>query len=140
MPDETISASHDQRFPTFLAGDTISLRSLEHTDLDVLCGWFADREVVRYSLSAWIFPCSLHETQTWLDATIHDKHTLTLGIVEHATDALIGFAGITSISLINRSGEYFILIGNKQCWSHGSGRGSRRFHPAQPATIWRQRR
>ncbi|WP_413699615.1 GNAT family N-acetyltransferase [Psychromonas sp. KJ10-10] len=36
-----------------------------------------------------------------------------------ATGDLIGYAGISSISVLNRSGEYFILIGNKQYWGKG---------------------
>lgn len=110
-----------QEAPAFLTGQSIALRALELSDGDALWRWFADREVVRYSLSMWLFPTSRHETQTWLERTISDKHTLTLGIVERSSSALIGFAGIASISLINRSGEYFILIGNKACWSRGYG-------------------
>jgi RimJ/RimL family protein N-acetyltransferase len=121
MLDLTTQANSNQASPSFLAGQDISLRSLELSDLDDLWHWFADREVVRYSLSLWLFPYSRHETQTWLERTLTDKHTLTLGIVEHTSGALIGIAGIASISLINRSGEYFILIGNKDCWSKGYG-------------------
>src|SRR5215216_7516066 len=121
MSDFTTQASSDQAFPTFLVGQSVSLRSLELSDVDALWYWFADREVVRYSLSLWLFPFSRYETQTWLERTISDKHTLTLGIVERTSGALIGFAGIASISLINRSGEYFILIGNKAWWSKGYG-------------------
>jgi RimJ/RimL family protein N-acetyltransferase len=121
MPDLTTHATSDQTFPTFLAGQSVSLRSLELSDVAVLWHWFADREVVRYSLSLWLFPYSRHETQSWLERTLQDKHTLTLGIVEQPTDALIGFAGISGISLFNRSGEYFILIGNKGAWSKGYG-------------------
>jgi RimJ/RimL family protein N-acetyltransferase len=69
----------------------------------------------------WLFPYSRQETQTWLEKTLTDKHTLTLGIVERTSGALIGIAGIASMSLINRSGEYFILIGNKESWSKGYG-------------------
>jgi len=121
MPDLPTQTNPDQAFPTFLAGHRGSLRSLELSDLNALWTWFADREVVRYSLSLWLFPYSRHETQTWLEKTIHDKQTLTLGIVERTSAALIGFAGIAGISLINRSGEYFILIGNKDWWSKGYG-------------------
>src|SRR5215208_3384138 len=116
MPDLTRQPTSNQASPTFLAGQAISLRSLELSDRDALWHWFADREVVRYSLSVWLFPSSRHETQTWLEKTINDTHTLTLGIVERTSEALIGFAGIASIGLINRSGEYFILIGNQSCW------------------------
>jgi RimJ/RimL family protein N-acetyltransferase len=121
MADARAHATHDLAFPAFLAGQRVSLRSLEVSDGDTLWAWFADRQVVQYSLSQWQYPVSRLETQAWLDKTIHDKHTLTLGIVEHTRSALIGFAGIAGISQINRSGEYFILIGDKPCWSKGYG-------------------
>ena len=105
----------------FLAGEAIYLRSLEMADRDRLWAWFADLEVVRYSLSIWQFPVSRIETQEWLDQTIRDKKTLTLGIVERSSGRFIGFAGITGISVVGRSGEYFIFIGDKSCWSKGYG-------------------
>ncbi len=107
--------------PAFLLGISIVLRSLEISDDECLWRWFADREVVRYSLSRWQFPSSRHETRQWLERTLHDKNTLTLGIVEQINHTLIGIAGISSMSLINHSGEYFILIGDKTVWSRGYG-------------------
>src|SRR5215207_5300077 len=121
MPDLTTQPNPNPASPSFLVGQGIALRSLELSDLDALWHWFADRVLVRYSLSLWLFPYSRHETQTWLEKTLTDKHTLTLGIVERTSGALIGIAGIASMSLINRSGEYFILIGNKESWSKGYG-------------------
>jgi len=53
MPDLTPQASFEQAFPTFLVGQRLSLRSLELSDIDALWHWFADRDVVRYSLSLW---------------------------------------------------------------------------------------
>lgn len=106
---------------TFLVGKNISLRSLELDDLDLFCTWFADREVVRYSMGTWLFPWSRSETYTWLEKTIQDKETLSLGVVENETQHLIGYAGITSISRINHSGEYYILLGEKKCWGKGFG-------------------
>src|SRR5690242_959850 len=121
MAEPTTQPNPNQALPAFLTGQGIALRSLELSDCDALWHWFADREVVRYSLSMWLFPASRYETQSWLGRTITDKHTLTLGIVERSSESLIGFAGLAGISLINRSGEYFILIGNKACWSKGYG-------------------
>ena len=72
-------------------------------------------------MSMWQFPISQAEADAWLQQQIHDKQTLTLGIVERETARLIGFAGITTISNINRSGEYYILIGEKDCWGQGYG-------------------
>ena len=105
----------------FLDSGTIYLRALERDDLDLFWQWFADREVVKYSMGIWIFPYSKADTQEWLEQTIHDKQVLSLGIVEKATDRLIGYAGITAISRINRSGEYYLFIGDKQSWGKGYG-------------------
>ena len=105
----------------FLVGENVLLRSLELDDLDRFCTWFADREVVKYSLGTWLFPWSKHETEAWLKQTLENKESLSLGVVEKATARLIGYAGITAISRINHSGEYFILLGEKSCWGKGYG-------------------
>lgn len=106
---------------SFLAGDRIGLRALEPEDAAQFASWFADRDVVRYALSSYQMPTSLAETRAWLERTIADKATLTLGITLRETGTLIGYAGIAGISRINRSGEYFILIGDKECWGRGYG-------------------
>jgi RimJ/RimL family protein N-acetyltransferase len=105
----------------FLSGNTVALRSLEPGDLDLFHAWFADREVVRYSLGVWAFPWSRSETQEWLEKTIRDKQVFSLGVMIRETGQLIGYAGITSISSINRSGEYYILLGDKSSWGKGYG-------------------
>jgi RimJ/RimL family protein N-acetyltransferase len=104
---------------SFLAGAAVELRPLELDDLPLFHRWFADREVVRYSLSKLLFPHSVLDLRDWLERTIRDKSALSLGIVEWATDALLGYAGIAGISTINRSGEYYILIGDKRSWGKG---------------------
>jgi len=110
----------------FLDDETIYLRSLERDDLELFWQWFADREVVKYSMGIWIFPYSKIDTQEWLEQTIRDKQTLSLGIVEKASERLVGYAGITAISGINRSGEYYLFIGDKQSWGKGYGTAATR--------------
>ncbi|MDQ2716588.1 MAG: GNAT family N-acetyltransferase [Chloroflexota bacterium] len=105
----------------FLTGEKVLLRSLELDDLDLFWTWFVDREAVKYSLGTWLFPWSKHETEMWLKRTLQDKETLTLGVLEKATGQLIGYAGITSISHINHSGEYYIFLGAKSSWGKGHG-------------------
>ncbi|HXR64421.1 MAG TPA: GNAT family protein [Ktedonobacteraceae bacterium] len=105
----------------FLAGEKVLLRSLELDDLTLFWGWFADREVINYSLGTWLFPWSKSETENWLQQTLRDKETLTLGVVERATGKLIGYAGISSVSRVNHSGEYYIFLGDKGSWGKGFG-------------------
>jgi RimJ/RimL family protein N-acetyltransferase len=116
-----LQEKYEKHMNAFLSGNTVSLRSLELSDLDLFHAWFADREVVRYSLSAWAFPWSRSETQEWLEKTIRNKQVLSLGVMIRETGQLIGYAGITSISPINHSGEYYILLGDKSSWGKGYG-------------------
>lgn len=106
---------------TFLAGEKVILRSLELEDLDRFWTWFADREVVKYSMGTWLFPWSKKETEQWLQQTLQDKNTLTLGVVKKDGSQLIGYAGIASMSRINHSGEYYIFLGEKRSWGQGYG-------------------
>ncbi len=57
--------------PVFLPGQTTYLRALEPEDTEHSQGWFANREVTRYSLSAWLFPQSAPQMMMgtqWLTA------------------------------------------------------------------------
>jgi RimJ/RimL family protein N-acetyltransferase/SAM-dependent methyltransferase len=105
----------------FLIGQHVALRSLEMSDGAAFHRWFADRDVVRYSMTMWQLPMSQVETDAWLERQLNDKETLTLGIIERETGQLIGYAGISGMSRINRRGEYYILIGEKDCWGKGYG-------------------
>src|SRR5258708_28503520 len=105
----------------FLTGEKVLLRSLELDDLDLFWTWFADREATKCSLGTWLFPWSKNETEMWLKRTLQDKETLTLGVMEKEESQLIGYAGITSISRVNNSGEYYIFLGAKNSWGKGYG-------------------
>ena len=95
------------------------LIDLEVTHSEEFTNWIANKEVVKYSLSAflpdrdknWVrsFISSLKENPTtWNQAMVFD------GIV-------VGYCGLANISKINRSGEYYIMIGNLNFWNRGLG-------------------
>lgn len=64
---------------------------------------------------------TLAQVQHWLAATLADERSHSLGVYLVETDELIGYAGISGISRHNRSGEYFILLGEKSHWGRGIG-------------------
>ena len=55
----------------------------------------------------------------WFAATLQQANTLNLGIYWEETNALIGYAGLSGISVTNQSGEYFLFIGEKAHWRKG---------------------
>jgi len=99
----------------------ITLRPLEVEDCNAFYSWANDREVTQFSLSAYAYPQSKSDILKWLADINKCTKTVSLGICNRATGYLIGYAGIASISTLNRSGEFFILIGDKACWGKGIG-------------------
>ena len=83
--------------------------------------WVRDPEVIEYSLSVFQRLKTTAQIDQWFADTLRQANTLNLGIYLEATNALIGYAGLSGISATNQSGEYFIFIGEKACWGQGVG-------------------
>ena len=83
--------------------------------------WLRDPEVIEYSLSAFQRMKTKEQIDQWFAATLQQANTLNLGIYLEETNTLIGYAGLSGISVTNQSGEYFIFIGEKAWWGKGVG-------------------
>ncbi|GKX65971.1 GNAT family N-acetyltransferase [Inconstantimicrobium mannanitabidum] len=101
---------------------SIRLRNLQKEDKEYFYSWIRDKEVVKYSLSKFQKMNSDSEISEWFDKVLLDKSSYKKAIVDSAKNNLIGYAGISGISQINKSGEYFIFIGDKSY--HGKGVGT----------------
>ncbi|EMK6909503.1 GNAT family N-acetyltransferase, partial [Vibrio cholerae] len=95
----------------FIESLKIRLRSLEVEDAEYFYRWSGDREVTQFSLSAYAYPQSRSDIAKWLSDINSSSKTISFGIECRESQKLIGYAGISGISSLNRSGEYFILIG-----------------------------
>ncbi|MCE0495281.1 GNAT family N-acetyltransferase [Vibrio salinus] len=104
-----------------MEAENIYLRSLDVNDAELFYVWSCDRDVTRYSLSSYAYPQSKTDMSSWLSGINSERSNVYFGICCKEDDQLIGYAGISSISTLNRSGEFFILIGNKACWGQGIG-------------------
>ena len=83
--------------------------------------WIGDPEVIKYSLTAFQSMKTTAQIDQWFAATLRQPNCLNLGIYLEDTSALIGYAGLTGISAVNQSAEYFIFIGEKAAWGQGVG-------------------
>ena len=63
-----------------------------------------------------------NEISQWFDMLLLDKDSYNKAIVDITNEKLIGYTGISQISQVNLSGEYFIFIGDKSY--HGKGVGT----------------
>lgn len=99
----------------------IELRTLNKIHVSPFYEWLNDKESIRYSLSAFQKINSTDEVDFWFNTVLDDKTNLNLGIFLKDSGQLIGYAGICSLSSLNKSGEYFIFIGDKSSWGKGIG-------------------
>ena len=105
----------------FLEGRLVYLRGLAREDLrGPMLHWTDDREVTRY-LSRGAYPANLEAMEEQYEAMVRSSTEVELAIVDRETDAHIGVTGIHSINWISRSGEFRVLIGEKDLWGKGYG-------------------
>ncbi|MFD2205733.1 GNAT family N-acetyltransferase [Kiloniella antarctica] len=100
-------------------GDDVFYRPLAQDDLPALYSWACDQEVTKYSLSWYVIPKPIECHKTWLAALIAKDTSVDLAICCNETQKIIGYSGITALNLINRCGEFYILIGEQDYWGRG---------------------
>ncbi len=99
----------------------IVLKDLSKLHVSPFYEWLNDEESIKYSLSAFQKINNQNEVDLWFNTVLKDKKGLNLGIFLKDSEQLIGFAGICKLSSLNKSGEFFIFIGDKSMWGKGIG-------------------
>ena len=97
----------------------IELKTLKEQDVQYFYSWINDDEVIKYSLSVFQNMETKEEIGFWFKELLNNTENLQLGIYIKGVNQLIGYAGISNISKFNKSGEYFIFIGDKTQWGRG---------------------
>ena len=80
----------------------IRLLPLQIDQAAIFHRWIQDPEVTVYSLNAFQQMDSLAKVSQWLEATLADTRSLNLGVYLAETQELIGHAGISGMSAVNR--------------------------------------
>ncbi|MGG5578678.1 GNAT family N-acetyltransferase [Myroides sp. C15-4] len=99
----------------------IELKPLSKDDVTPFYTWINDEEVIKYSLSLFQRLTSKEQIDGWYESLFVEQNTYTIGVFLKDSGQLIGYAGISGISTLNHSGEYFIFIGDKSQWGKGIG-------------------
>lgn len=97
----------------------VDLKPLKPENFEPFCKWLNDNEVIKYSLSKFKKINTQQEIKKWYSELFEEKNVFQLGIYLKKNNQFIGYAGICKISKTNRSGEYFIFIGEKDFWGKG---------------------
>jgi len=99
----------------------ITLKPLQPENVSPFYKWINDDDVIKYSLTLFLNISKKHEIDKWFTSLINNKTIANFGIFLETDGSLIGYAGICNFSKTNKSGEFYILIGEKNMWGKGIG-------------------
>jgi RimJ/RimL family protein N-acetyltransferase len=126
----------------YLAGELCYLRPLEASDAEgPWARWLNDAEV-RRNLFRGVFPPSVEEQRAFYESVVTSRNDVVLAIVRASDDRHVGVVGIHRIDWVNRSGEFGILIGEREAWGGGIGTEATRlivahaFHVLNLHRVW----
>jgi len=105
-----------------IRGDSIALGPFHPQQVEHLCRWFNDYGVIRN----WAFlpgPRIVENVRKAFEpGEIFDpSESVVFAIYETASWGLVGFTGLVHVDLIDRIGEFFIMIGDQQNRGRGFG-------------------
>ncbi len=105
----------------FIVGDKIYLRGLERDDLKGNMSQWANDSEVTYYMFMGAMPSNIELLEEEYEQLIRSKNDVVFAIMDKQTETHIGNAGLYVINYITRSGEFRIIIGEKEYWGKGYG-------------------
>ena len=95
------------------------VRPLAEPDLDgPYPGWFEDQDVCRYNSHGKVFKTKAYFREYLNELNREDR---MVWAICHFKDGHIGNIALQEISLINRTAEFAIMLGDKRHWGKGVG-------------------
>ena len=83
--------------------------------------WMNDLDVTRSLGVAAGRPMTLEAEEAWYERASKNETEVHFMVYELATTRVIGSTALNRIDLFNRTAEFGILIGEKDCWGKGYG-------------------
>lgn len=103
-----------------VVGDKIALGPLRRDLVPLYQRWINDFEVTR-GLSMAFRPLTLEAEEAWYERVSEGQGDPAFTIYERATLRPIGNTGLHGVDHANRTAEFGIVIGEKDCWGKGYG-------------------
>jgi len=95
------------------------LKDISHEYAAEFTRWIADKQAIKYTLSKFLPLRDIQWVKSYITSLIEDSTTWDQTII--VDNVAIGYCGLSNLSKRNRSGEYFIIIGNRDYWNKGLG-------------------
>lgn len=103
-----------------IVGTAVALGPPRRDLLAVYLKWINDFEVTR-TLAIGMRPRSWESEQAWYDRISTSERDVFFTIYERASLRPIGGTGLHNVDHANRTADFGILIGEKDCWDKGYG-------------------
>jgi len=103
-----------------ITGKKVALGPHRRDLLPLYQRWINDFEIVRM-LSARLRPMTLESEEEWYTRVTQSDRDVVFTIYELQSMRPIGTAGMHNIDYSNGTGEFGIMIGEKDCWGKGFG-------------------
>jgi len=113
--------SLNSRQCAFLEGDRIYLRPLTEGDVDGEYGTWLNDPVVCAQNSHAVLPVCQNTLIEYVRRVRNSQSEVVLAIVAKSDNRHVGNVCIQNIHWINRSAEFAMLLGAKDCWGQGYG-------------------
>ncbi len=98
----------------------MALGPIRHDLLPLYLKWINDFEVTR-TLAIGLHPMTLEAEGEWYARASKQERQVLFTIYERATMRPIGNTDLHSVDHLNRTAEFGIMIGEKDCWGKGYG-------------------
>ena len=103
----------------YVLSDNYSVRPFDETDLDgAYPSWFEDQDVCRYNSHGKFFKTKAYFKNYLNELNWEDR---VVWAICHIKDGHIGNISLQQISMINRTAEFAILLGDKRHWGKRVG-------------------
>ena len=99
----------------------LHIRPISLDDTNAFLQWISDYETIKYSLSLFQKINTYDAVKNYISSLISDQTSRNFTILTKQNSIPIGYSGLANISTMNRSAEYFILIGHQNFWNNGFG-------------------
>jgi RimJ/RimL family protein N-acetyltransferase len=101
-------------------GEKVGLGPLRRDLLPLYQRWMNDFEVTR-TLAAPMWPMTAEAEEAWFERASRPEREVVFTVYELPGLRPIGNTGLHNIDFINRTAEFGIVIGEKDCWGKGYG-------------------
>jgi RimJ/RimL family protein N-acetyltransferase len=103
-----------------IVGERVALGPPGDHLLPLLLKWRNDFAVTRTLGTAWRLT-SRDSAEAAYERLTRDEHTVAFLVHERESSRIIGFSALFDIDHFNRTAEFELVIGEKECWSKGYG-------------------